>query len=340
MKTIFQFLIIGALAYLIQQWIGSQEIISVTPNKITILKSQWQTSTGLQADHDKLKALVAVYVEEEILFREAHKAKVHYSPRFKQRILKVAEFLELDPAESNAEALFDKAIDAGLHKNDAVIRTMLISSMRDIILKKIPSITLSNEAIQEYYVDNVERYAVDGSLSFEHVFVSNNRHSDSKYKAEQLRQHQAFTAVSTANDDFASLGDPFIKGRSFSRVTMDDLTELMGGKFSRGVARLDINEWSKPIASVYGWHIVRVTIVNPFRVLSLPEAKRQIKRDLYKINEGQAFYLALAEIKRGYTIVIDWSLQESNTTIAAKLKSNAQGSIIGLLAKNNGGKGG
>jgi peptidyl-prolyl cis-trans isomerase C len=315
MKPIFQFLIIGAFAYLVQQWIGSQDVIAVTPNKISLLKSQWETSTGLRANPARLKTVVDSYVEEEILFREALNANLHKHPRVKQRIVKTAEFLELDSPETDGEALFLTAIDAGLHKNDAVIRNMMISSVRNSISTNAESIALSEEKINQYYLDNIDRYIAQASLSFDHVFVSKNRNrnlnrsGNGKHKSEQLRLHKAFSSESSKS--LAALGDPFIKGYSFSGLTMSDLAELMGAEFSKGVGQLSIGEWSQPIESAYGWHLVWVKEINPARVLSLAEAAHRVKRDLLKELQAQAFDTVLSEVKRGYTVSIEWPEKDS-----------------------------
>jgi len=303
-KPIFQFLILGLLAYALQQWAGPQAFIAVTSNKISLLKDQWQTSTGLQANPARLKALVDVYVEEEMLFREALNANLHEHPQVKRRIIKTAEFLELGSSGDDDEALYEKAIDAGLHKNDALVRSMMISSVRNSISTKFESITLTKEEINQYYLDNVDRYRAPGRVSFEHVFVSKNRNADSKYNAEELRLHEAFS--STESNSLASLGDPFIKGYRFLGLSMSKLTELMGTEFSQGVGQLNIGEWSKPIESVYGWHLVWVKEINPARVLSLIEAEHRVKRDLLKELKAQAFAAELSEVKLGYKVSIEW----------------------------------
>ena len=321
MKPIFQFLIVGVFAYLIQQWIGSQVFISVTPNKISLLKSQWETSTGLRTNPVRLEELVDVYVEEEILFREALNARLHKNPRVKQRIIKMDGFLELDSLEVDSEALFLKAIDAGLHKNDAVTRSMMISSVRTSISANAESIVLSKEKVHQYYSDNVDRYVDQGSLSFDHVFVSKSRSADGKQNAEELRWHEAFSSKGSKN--IAFLGDPFIKGYSFFGQTMSDLTELMGEGFSEGVGQLSIGEWSRPIESVYGWHLVWVKEINPARLLSLAEAEHRVKRDLLKELKAQAFEVALSEIKHGYKVAIEWASSDSGNTVSKGRRSES-----------------
>jgi len=303
-KPIIQFLILGLLAYALQQWIGSQALIAVTHNKISLLKNQWETSTGLQANPERLRALVDVYVEEEMLFREALNSKFHKKPRVKQRIIKTAEFLELDSSKSDGEALFLTAIEAGLHNNDTVIRSMMISSVRNSISTSVESNSLSKERINQYYLNNIDRYIAQARMSFDHVFVSKNRTADSKNGAEELRLHKAFTSPESKN--IASLGDPFIKGYSFSGLTMSNLTELMGAEFSKSVGQLSIGQWSQPVESVYGWHLVWVKEKNPARVLSLAEAAHRVKRDLLKEQKAQAFDAALSEIKRGYRVDVEW----------------------------------
>jgi len=303
-KPIFQFLMLGLLAYALQQWAGPQAFIAVTSNKISLLKDQWQTSTGLQANPARLKALVDVYVEEEMLFREALNKNLHEHPQVKQRIIKMAGFLELGSSDDNDEALYVKAIDAGLHKNDALVRSMMISSVRNSISTKSESITLTKEEINQYYLGNVDRYRAPGRVSFEHVFVSKNRNADGRRRAEELRLLEGFS--STASNSLASLGDPFIKGYRFSGLSMRKLTELMGTEFSQGVGQLNLGEWSKPIESVFGWHLVWVKKINPARVLSLVEAEHRVKRDLLKELKSQAFDTALSDIKRGYTVAIEW----------------------------------
>ena len=337
-KPICQFLILGLLAYALQQWTGQQAFIAVTPNKISLLKSQWQTSTGLQADPARLKALVDVYVEEEILFREALNSKLHKHPQLKRRLVKIAEFLELGSAGDNDEALYVKAIDAGLHKNDALTRSMMISSVRNRISTKAESITLSKEQINQYYRDNVDRYVSQASLSFKHVFVAKNRNANSKNYAEELRLHESFS--SSESKSLAYLGDPFIKGYGFSGLTMNKMTELMGAGFSKDIGQLSVGVWSKPIESVYGWHLVLVNEINPARVLSLAEAQHRVKRDLFKNLKGQAYDTTLSEIKRGYTVAIEWTHKDASQNLSGSVmlerRTRLQDTIS--LVKNVGGE--
>lgn len=314
MKPIFQFLIIGGLAYLIQQWIGPQELVSVTPNKISILQSQWEASTGLQANRKRLEAIVEAYTEEEILFQEAIKAKIHHQPSLRRRIITMAKFLELNSADDNDDSLYEKAIGAGLHKSDIATRNMMIQSVRNSILSSTEIGIINAERIHQYYLHNIDRYMDSENLSFDHVYFSKRKKDNNKKSAEALRENDSINFHTAKIQGLSSAGDPFLKGHSFTRITASDLTDLMGQEFSQKVFQLKPLEWSNPIASMYGSHLVRVNKIYPMRAQTFEEAEFQVKKDLKNSLSSHAYAQALSRLKQNYSIVVEWPTDHHNVS--------------------------
>ncbi|HWP66889.1 MAG TPA: peptidyl-prolyl cis-trans isomerase, partial [Candidatus Limnocylindria bacterium] len=60
-----------------------------------------------------------------------------------------------------------------------------------------------------------------------------------------------------ARDAPAGMGDGFLAGRELAGSERE-LSRVFGPAFVAELARLPLGRWSGPLASPYGWHVVRV----------------------------------------------------------------------------------
>ena len=56
----------------------------------------------------------------------------------------------------------------------------------------------------------------------------------------------------------ASFGDPFLHGFEFAALDAQEITALFGGEFGAQLMTLRQGQWSGPVASSYGLHLVHV----------------------------------------------------------------------------------
>jgi hypothetical protein len=151
------------------------------------------------------------------------------------------------------EVLYREAVALRLDRDDTIVRRRLVQKLEflteDTALAKPPS----EEEIAAFYRDHSIQFAEPARLTFSHVYVSTDRRGDAAPDdaaalLENLR----------AGADPAQLGDPFMLQRHFALRTEAELGQLFGREFASRLFALASEEWSGPIASGYGLHLVRI----------------------------------------------------------------------------------
>ena len=134
-----------------------------------------------------------------------------------------------------------KLID--LDKDDRIIKRRLAQKVE--FLKQDVQQPSSQE-LENFYNENQSKYIVEDLYSFSHHFFS--KESDSETKAK-------LGLIDVLSGD-AIKSDPFILGNELNLISKNDIQKNFGISFYESLTTIDENQWSGPIASDYGLHIV------------------------------------------------------------------------------------
>jgi hypothetical protein len=173
------------------------------------------------------------------------------------------------------EALYRRAVELGLDQGDTVVRRRLVQRMRFLLEDAHPVGDLTEAQLESHYEAHPERYSTDWSVSFEHVFFSRGERGDTLSS-----DAQAVRAALQAQPQGAIEGDPFFRGRRFENISASMLTRKIGPSFTAAIHPLPVGQWSGPVASAYGLHVVRVTECREGRLKPLSEVKARVRDDL------------------------------------------------------------
>ena len=198
------------------------------------------------------------------------------------------------------EILYREAVSQGLDRGDLIVRRRLVQKM-EFVLEGEELIAEPTDAELQAYLDaHADRYAVAERVALTHIFVSTDQHGgDAERVAGDLRQQLA------AGVDPSTLGDPFLRGRDFPLRTERDLAGIFGAPFATQVMALPPGEWSAPLRSSYGLHLVRVTERTPGRQPSLNEVRIAVFRDWQEERRAAASVAALARLRQRYEVTFE-----------------------------------
>lgn len=196
-------------------------------------------------------APAAAASDDELLLDLALAAELDRSdPLVRDRLVSLGHFLALAP-DAEADILEREARAVGLVRSDPIIRRHLVDLMQ-LTAAALPPGDLPDEpALRDYYAAHQDAYALPERLRLTHVYLSRDARG-----AEVARQAAAASATLRAGGTVN--GDPFVRGREIGPASSDELGRIFGPTFPAEVAALPIGEWSAPIASAYGLHVVRV----------------------------------------------------------------------------------
>ena len=197
------------------------------------------------------------------------------------------------------ELLAREAVRLGLDRDDIIIRRRLAQKVafanEDLSVAKAPD----EAALKALYAAAPGRFAQPGRMALRQVFFSTERRSgDAQAAAAKALSHAQAGAGDVA-------GDPSILPSTYGEVTALDLGRDFGPAFEAAAVRAPVGQWAGPVASPYGWHILRVearraTEVPPF------ETVRDEVRDAWleqTREDGNKAYME--SLRRRYRVVID-----------------------------------
>src|SRR5262249_39345192 len=101
------------------------------------------------------------------------------------------------------------------------------------------------------------------------------------------------------------IGDPFLKGRAFSRRTDQDIAADFGAAFAEGLARAPIGIWFGPIGSSYGEHLVRVEERAPGGVLPLSAVRARLRDDALGARRAAEAREATRKLRDHYRLEVE-----------------------------------
>lgn len=196
----------------------------------------------------------------------------------------------------NEEILYREALKLELDKNDRIIKRRLAQKVEFL---KQDDHQPSVEDIEDFYNENKSKYIVEDLFTFSHYFFSNKDNSDVKSK-ESLNKILNGESVDS---------DPFILGNDLNLMSKNDIQKNFGNSFYENLALMDENQWSGPIASDYGFHIVFIKNKISGYVPGLNQIYQKVYSDYIIIKRRENVITFLDEIKQEYQVIINPDLK-------------------------------
>ncbi len=201
------------------------------------------------------------------------------------------------------EVLYREALAMGLDQGDQIIRRRMRQKIEFMTADFVGSIEPEEADLQAYLEADPERYRMDAVLSFRQVFVrSEGDDQGAARRAEDLLA----TLRSNPETDPMSVGDPFLFPSFFGDMSEAGIANTFGPEFQAAVLELPVGEWSGPIRSAYGLHLVRVDAKDPGRIPELAEVREAVYRDLVSERTGQAEQAYFEGLLSQYTVTVEW----------------------------------
>ncbi len=192
------------------------------------------------------------------------------------------------------EIFYREARKLGLDENDTIIRRRLAQKLTFLNEDLANAQPPSEAELAAFFQDNLADYLIPERYSFEHRYFSADRRDDAEADAR--------TALASGDP-----GDPFILQKSYAERSAREIGDLFGREFTAALEALNDDQpdaWQGPIPSAYGWHLVRLSGLQPAREPLMREVADAVQRDFLQDRRRRAndeFYQGL---KRRYEVVI------------------------------------
>jgi len=305
-RPIVHFLAIGAVLYGAKAWslagaqlpigFGEGNPVVITAERVEELRADWRARMGRPPGEAELAAALRVEIDDELLIREARRRGVHRNdPIVVRRLLRNMQFLEGAEGRSAEEQLAD-AYALGMDRSDLVVRRRLVQKMQLDVFASVRSPEPTEVELRDYMKRHVERFTQPARVRLSHVFLSRDRRGAAlAADADSLLARLIRENIDV--EEARKLGDPFLFSSSLAPRSERELAKVFGPGFAERVSRLRVGDWTGPVSSAYGTHLVLVHERTPAAPVSLDVVRREVREAVLGERGEGALREYLAELR-------------------------------------------
>lgn len=196
------------------------------------------------------------------------------------------------------EIYYREALRLGLDQDDTVIRRRLMSKMEFLASAQVENATPTDAQLQQWLDGHRARYAAGAKFSFDQIYLTANDEVSAQQRASAL------LSQARAGGDWQALGDPLSVPRSLEAADSQAISREFGDGFATQLAAAPVGQWSGPVSSGFGLHIVRVRSVTSNGPVSLSAVRQQVENDWRAATIERRQNEAYQALLDGYTIKI------------------------------------
>jgi peptidyl-prolyl cis-trans isomerase C len=217
------------------------------------------------------------------------------------------------------EMLYREALQMGLDREDEIIRRRLIQKMQFLQHDMASASAPPRTALRAYYESHPARFLSPESVSFQQLFFSADRggsaaalaraeHAGGRARDEQVsvassrRDQRGGELRSDRREDLRS--DEFPISIPGEPLTRDQATGIFGPTpIVDALFAVPENQWSAPVRSAYGWHVLRVSRRQSPSRLPFDEVEAQVRGDFLTEQVNAAEQQQLNALRSRFEVV-------------------------------------
>lgn len=300
-------MLLGSLLYglrglLIPAPVRLPDPIVIRADQVERIRAEWVQQSGRTPTPRELELAISEFVDLELLVREALALGLqHDDAVVKRRLIANQRFVassdrevagESDDREAN---LLREAFSLGLEQTDLVVRRRLVERMRWRILA---------EAGEPFEPNARTPQLAEPRVALYHVYLSRDRRGAALAEgARTLHARLLREEFSPEEAARVGLGDPLLLPRRLPPSTQRELAAQFGPEFASLALALPTGQWSQPVASSYGLHLVWIEERVELPAAKADDAPATSMADGRAARERAVMQRALAALRAGVTVI-------------------------------------
>lgn len=191
------------------------------------------------------------------------------------------------------EILFREGSALGLERDDAVVRQRVIEKMR-ALARPTETAPPTRAELEAWFAAYPHRFRQAPKVAFEQIYFDGKRRA-ARGEDVQAAVGAALARVRDPNAVGAVTGDDFVLSRRWEATPEPQIVNVFGEPFAKRLMTVTIGEWTGPLESQYGLHLVRVSERLAARMPSFEEAETNVRADLIMTRSR-----AVSEVERKF----------------------------------------
>ena len=285
-EPLFHFLVIGAVVYFLYDFLGNQapvesvDTITVTAAEVDWLEQTWEKRWNRPPMPTERQGMIDAYVKETVMYRQA--------------------------------------LAMGLDRDDTIVRRRLAQKLEFLTRDLTEIASPSKEEIRTYFQTHQDKYETPVYLSFTHVYFSPDK------RGEQTVQDAQQTLAELAGKDASAenikeIGDPFMLQQYYPERSEQEISRLFGNEFAQETSQLPVGQWTGPVQSGYGFHLVYIHDREESTMPEFAEIQDRVLQDWAGDKRREVDEKFYASLLTRYKVVIEEKEPSEKTSESEKL---------------------
>jgi len=279
------FVLVGLAFFVIRGlWVATPDRMTIEVRRSDIAEtvSAFESQVGRTASPQEKRALESQIIEKRLWLAQAKALGLHHSdPVVRRRLIQNMRFLEATQTHESDNVLLERAFELEMESSDPVSQRRLVDRVKALLEAGVRSERPSESDLRTFYQENAERWTEAPRLDFSHVFFSRDKRrertaADADVVFQHLTDEGAFLEAATRR------GDPFLSGHDLRNASPTQIVARLGPAFGAEIQNVAIMQWTQPIESVFGVHLVWIHKRVDARVSPYAEVRMRVLEDWYE----------------------------------------------------------
>ena len=242
------------------------------------------------------------------------------APKIEQMAVIFAKTRQRPPTAEELKGLIDdyikeeiyyrEALTLGLDKDDTVIRRRLRQKIEFLSDATVDALSPTDVDLETYLKQHPADFEVEPMLALQQVFLNPDRHGD---RIDQDAASILEALLASPETDPASLGDASLLPADLPQTGKTAIAQTFGPELAEALDKAAPGQWTGPVKSEFGLHLIRVSERKPGRIPVLAEVRDAVAREWSNAKRKELEDRRLEELLKRYRVTIE-SLAAAATT--------------------------
>jgi hypothetical protein len=190
------------------------------------------------------------------------------------------------------EVFYREALAMGLDRDDTLVRRRLRQKLEFVAEDIADAAEPGDQELQQYLDEHPQTYRVERRVTFAQVYLSRERRGESLVADSETLLSQLRSGAVEA----AEAGDTSLLPYFHENLTEREIANIFGPEFAAQLIATQSGQWTGPLESAYGVHLVLLREKTAGRAPELDEVRQAVRRDWIAERRTKAkedFFLSL-----------------------------------------------
>lgn len=201
------------------------------------------------------------------------------------------------------EVYYREAVAMGLDRDDLVIRRRLRQKMEFISADVAAATPATDAQLQAYLGEHAEKFLMPPRLTFQQVYFSTDRRGEGAARDAEKLLAELAAGRGPANP--LEAGDATLLPPAMEAAAPQDIANAFGDEFAAAIEDAPVGQWSGPLPSGFGVHLVKVDGREAGTAPTLAEIRPLVQREWEAENRKSVEKALLDKLRARYDVRVE-----------------------------------